>query len=211
MFTKAIHSNNAPKAIGPYSPAVKLGDFVYLSGQLPVDPETGSIVEGGVQEQAYQVLKNIEALLAEMNLEMRHIVKTTVFMTDLAGFELMNEIYSTYFADPYPARSTVEVKALPKGALVEIEAIVIDTLLYEQQLAHQHAHGEGCGCGSDEGCGSEKGCCGSEEGCCGSEEGCCGSEEASSSEKVCDGLGGCGDDCVCGSEEEPCTDGTCCG
>lgn len=172
MFTKAIHSNNAPKAIGPYSPAVKLGDFVYLSGQLPVDPETGSIVEGGVQEQAYQVLKNIEALLAEMNLEMRHIVKTTVFMTDLAGFELMNEIYSTYFADPYPARSTVEVKALPKGALVEIEAIVIDTLLYEQQLAHQHAHGEGCGCGSDEGCG--EGCgCGSEEESC-TDGTCCG-------------------------------------
>ena len=172
MFTKAIHSNNAPKAIGPYSPAVKLGDFVYLSGQLPVDPETGSIVEGGVQEQAYQVLKNIEALLAEMNLEMRHIVKTTVFMTDLAGFELMNEIYSTYFADPYPARSTVEVKALPKGALVEIEAIVIDTLLYEQQLAHQHAHGEGCGCGSEEGCG--EGCgCGSEEESC-TDGTCCG-------------------------------------
>ena len=171
MFTKAIHSNNAPKAIGPYSPAVKLGDSVYLSGQLPVDPETGSIVEGGVQEQAYQVLKNMEALLAEMNLEMRHIVKTTVFMTDLSGFELMNEIYSTYFADPYPARTTVEVKALPKGALVEIEAIVIDTLLYEQQFAQQHNHGEGCGCG-DGGCGCGDEACG--EGCsCGSEEETC--------------------------------------
>jgi 2-iminobutanoate/2-iminopropanoate deaminase len=138
-------------------------------------------VEGGVQEQAYQVLKNMEALLAEMNLEMRHIVKTTVFMTDLSGFELMNEIYSTYFADPYPARSTVEVKALPKGALVEIEAIVIDTLLYEQQFAHQHNHGESCGCGEG-GCGD------------GEEAACCGQ--------------GCED---CGSEEETCTDGTCCG
>lgn len=165
MFTKAIHSNNAPKAIGPYSPAVKLGDFVYLSGQLPIDPETGSIVEGGIQEQAYQVLKNMEAILAEMNLEMRHIVKTTVFMSDLTGFELMNEIYSTYFADPYPARTTVEVKALPKGALIEIEAIIIDTLLYEQQFAHQHNHGEGCGCGDEEGCGEGCGCSSEDESC----------------------------------------------
>lgn len=172
MFTKAIHSNNAPKAIGPYSPAVKLGDFVYLSGQLPIDPETGSIVEGGIQEQAYQVLKNMEAILAEMNLEMRHIVKTTVFMSDLTGFELMNEIYSTYFADPYPARTTVEVKALPKGALIEIEAIIIDTLLYEQQLAHQHNHGEGCGCGDEEGCGEGCGCSSEDESC--AEGTCCG-------------------------------------
>lgn len=172
MFTKAIHSNNAPKAIGPYSPAVKLGDFVYLSGQLPIDPETGSIVEGGIQEQAYQVLKNMEAILAEMNLEMRHIVKTTVFMSDLTGFELMNEIYSTYFADPYPARTTVEVKALPKGALIEIEAIIIDTLLYEQQFAHQHNHGEGCGCGDEEGCGEGCGCSSEDESC--AEGTCCG-------------------------------------
>ena len=172
MFTKAIHSNNAPKAIGPYSPAVKLGDFVYLSGQLPIDPETGSIVEGGIQEQAYQVLKNMEAILAEMNLEMRHIVKTTVFMSDLTGFELMNEIYSTYFADPYPARTTVEVKALPKGALIEIEAIIIDTLLYEQQFAHQHNHGEGCGCGDEEGCGEGCGCSSEDESC--ADGTCCG-------------------------------------
>ena len=171
MFTKSITSNNAPKAIGPYSPAVKLGDFVYVSGQLPVDPETNEIVEGGIQEQTYQVLKNVEALLAEMNLEMRHIVKTTVFMTNLSDFSLMNEIYSTYFADPYPARTTVEVKALPKGALIEIEAIVIDTLLYEQQFAQQHNHGEGCGCG-DGGCGCGDEACG--EGCsCGSEEETC--------------------------------------
>ncbi len=175
MFTKSIHSNNAPKAIGPYSPATKLGDFVYLSGQLAIDPTTDKLVDGGIQEQTYQVLKNMEAVLAEMNLEMRHVVKTTVFMSDLANFSQMNEIYATYFADPYPARSTIEVKALPLGALVEIEAIVIDTLVYEQQVAHQHSH-EGCGCGSDdEGCGDSC-ACGSnddseEEGCNGS---CCG-------------------------------------
>jgi 2-iminobutanoate/2-iminopropanoate deaminase len=178
MFTKSIHSNNAPKALGPYSPATKLGDFVYLSGQLGIDPKTDKLVEGGIQEQTYQVLKNMEAVLAEMNLEMRHVVKTTVFMSDLANFAQMNEIYATYFADPYPARSTVEVKALPLNALIEIEAIVIDTLVYEQQVAHQHQHGgcgDGCSCGSEEeDCG--EGCsCGSEEsddeGCNGS---CCG-------------------------------------
>jgi len=120
-----------------------------------------------------------------MNLEMRHIVKTTVFMADLSDFSLMNEIYSTYFADPYPARSTVEVKALPKGALIEIEAIVIDTLLYEQQVREQHGHShEGCGCGDDCGCGHDH------EG----EEAC-----------------GCGGDCGCESEEDSeCSNGTCC-
>lgn len=185
MFTKGIHSEHAPKAIGPYSPAVKLGDFVYVSGTLPIDPETDELVEGGIQEQTYQVLKNMEAVLSEMNLEMRHIMKTTVYMTDLADFNEMNEIYATYFADPYPARSTVEVKALPKGAKVEIEAIVIDTLIYEQQVQsqhHHHDHEHSCGCG-DEGCGS------SEEGCsCGSEEGCsCGSEEGESCDGTCCG------------------------
>ncbi len=196
MFTKSITSNNAPKAIGPYSPAVKLGDFVYVSGQLPVDPETNEIVEGGIQEQTYQVLKNVEALLAEMNLEMRHIVKTTVFMTNLSDFSLMNEIYSTYFADPYPARSTVEVKALPKGALIEIEAIVIDTLLYEQQVRQQQGHShEGCGCGDSCGCGDDDECG-------------CGHDHDHDHEHECDG--NCGDACTCGDNEE-CTDSTCCG
>jgi len=205
MFTKSITSNNAPKAIGPYSPAVKLGDFVYVSGQLPVDPETNEIVEGGIQEQTYQVLKNVEALLAEMNLEMRHVVKTTVFVTNLGDFSLMNEIYSTYFADPYPARSTVEVKALPKGALIEIEAIVIDTLLYEQQVRAQHGHShEGCGCGDSCGCGDDESCgCGDDESCG------CGHDHDHEEEHVCDG--NCGDRCVCDKQEEECTDGTCCG
>ena len=99
MFT-TITSPNAPKAIGPYSPAVKLGDFVYMSGQLPLDPESNEIVAGGIQEQTYQVLKNMEAILAEMGLETRHIVKTTVFMTDLADFDSMNQIYATYFMQP---------------------------------------------------------------------------------------------------------------
>lgn len=176
MFTKSIHSDNAPKAIGPYSPAVKLGDFVYMSGTLPIDVKTSEIVEGGIQEQTYQVLKNMEAVLAEMNLEMRHIVKTTVFMADLSGFAQMNEIYSTYFADPYPARSTVEVKALPKGALIEIEAIVIDTLVYEQQMKQQHNHscGDECGCGDDSSCGDECNCNDDSVSECGCEGNTCG-------------------------------------
>jgi len=140
MFNKAIHSDKAPKAIGPYSPAIKLGDFVYLSGQVPLDASTGELVSGGIEEQTHQVFKNIQAILEEMGLETRHIVKTTVFMTDLAEFSTMNEIYSTYFAEPYPARSTVQVGALPKGAKVEIECLVIDTLAYEQQM------GSGCSC-----------------------------------------------------------------
>jgi len=191
MFTKSITSEHAPKAVGPYSPAVKLGDFVYVSGTLPIDPETNQLAEGGIQEQTYQVLKNMEAILAEMNLETRHIVKTTVFMTDLSQFDAMNEIYATYFADPYPARSTVEVKALPKGASIEIEAIVIDTLLYEQQVAAQQ--GSACGCG-EEGCGSNESCGCGEEGC---------------GDNSC----GCGEE-GCGSEsdaESSCSDGTCCG
>ncbi len=149
MLIQEITSANAPKAIGPYTPAVKLGDFVYMSGQIPVDPASGEIVAGGIQEQTHQVLKNIEALLAEMNLEMRHIVKTTVFMTDLGEFNAMNEIYATYFDRPYPARSTVQVGALPKGAKVEIECLVIDTLVYERQM-QGGCGGCGGGCSSDE-------------------------------------------------------------
>lgn len=204
MFTKSISSQHAPKAIGPYSPAVKLGDFVYLSGQLPLDPETNALVEGGIQEQTYQVLKNMEAVLAEMNLETRHIVKTTVFMADLSQFDAMNEIYATYFADPYPARSTVEVKALPKGALIEIEAIVIDTLLYEQQVKAQQ--GQGCGCGDEGGCGCGGDSCGCGDDSCG-----CGDDSCGCGDESC----GCGDDSTktaeSTDEENSCSNGSCCG
>jgi len=156
---QGIHSQHAPKAIGPYSPAVKLGDFVYLSGQLPIDPLTGELVKGDMYEQTYQVLRNMEAVLQEMGLEFRHIVKTTVFITDLSQFTKFNEIYATVFAEPYPARSTVQVAALPMGAMIEVEALVIDTLAYEAQMHHHHHDHEGCGCGGhhhdedEEGCG----------------------------------------------------------
>lgn len=159
MFMKSIQSENAPKAIGPYSPAVKLGDFVYLSGQIPVDPASNAVVEGGIVEQTKQVFKNIEAILAEMGLETRHIVKTTVFLKNMDDFSAMNQVYSSYFNEPYPARSTIEVSRLPKDVLVEVEALVIDTSAYERQM------GGGCG---DGGC--EGGCCGGDEGGC---DGCC--------------------------------------
>ena len=149
MFTKAITSDKAPKAIGPYSPGIKLGDFVYLSGQIPADPATGEIVPGGIKQQTHQVFQNILALLEEMGLETRHIVKTTVFITDMSMFADMNEVYATYFdaEHPYPARSCVQVGALPKGALVEIECLVIDTLNYEKPREKSCCSGGDCnGC-----------------------------------------------------------------
>ncbi len=161
MFLQKIESAKAPKAIGPYSPGVKLGDFVYLSGMLPVDPDTGFMPET-IEEQTAQVMKNIQGLLSDQGLELRHIVKTTVFVTDLGEFSKMNEVYASYFDAryPYPARSCVQVAALPKGAKLEIECLVLDTLTYERQM-HQ-----GCsGCGGSSGCGSE--CC---EGDCGCSE-----------------------------------------
>ncbi|MFI3284975.1 MAG: RidA family protein [Erysipelotrichaceae bacterium] len=161
MFTKAITSANAPKAIGPYSPAVKLGDFVYVSGTLPVDPTTNEMVSTDIKEQTHQVLKNMSNLLAEMNLELRHVVKTTVFVTDLKDFNDMNEVYATYFSEPFPARSCVQVAALPRDSKIEIEALVIDTLAYEAQM--QGGCDGGCGCHDAE---ETSGCSQNDEGCC---------------------------------------------
>ena len=161
MFSQSITSCNAPKALGPYSPAIKLGDFVYCSGQLPLDVVSGELVVGGIKEQTQQVLKNLEAILMEMGLNMQHVVKTTVFMTDLNEFDDMNEVYGQFFAQPYPARSTVQVAVLPKKAKIEIECLVIDTLAYEQQMQQGCGgcanHSEQCegSCGSDEGCGCD--------------------------------------------------------
>jgi 2-iminobutanoate/2-iminopropanoate deaminase len=147
-----ITSPNAPKAIGPYSQAVKLGDFVYLSGQLPVDPLTNELVEGGIMEQTYQVFQNMEAVLEQMNLELRHILKTTVFLSDMNDFEGMNQIYATIMSAPYPARTTVQVAALPKNAKIEIECIVIDTLDYEKAMQEQHHHHDHeCECNHEHG------------------------------------------------------------
>lgn len=120
---KEIISTNAPAAIGPYSQAIDTGAMVFVSGQLPIDPSTGKFPEGGVDVLTRQSLDNISAILYEAGLTMRNVVKTTVYLTNLKDFDEMNEAYAAYFEDVAPARSAVEVKALPKGARLEIEAI----------------------------------------------------------------------------------------
>ena len=120
---KVISTKKAPSAIGPYSQAIKVGNLVYTSGQIPIDPATGMIVEGGIQAQARRSLLNVKAILEEAGLTMGHVVKTTVFMADMNDFADMNAVYAEFFAEPFPARSAVAVKTLPKGALVEIEVV----------------------------------------------------------------------------------------
>ncbi len=120
---KAISTQKAPAAIGPYSQAIQVGNLVYTSGQIPIDPATGSFVEGGIKEQTRQSLANVKAILEEAGLTMGNVVKTTVFMADMNDFADMNAVYAEFFAEPYPTRSAVAVKTLPKGALVEIEVI----------------------------------------------------------------------------------------
>ena len=120
---KAISTKKAPAAIGPYSQAIRVGNLVYTSGQIPIDPATGAFVEGGIREQTRQSLTNVRAILAEAGLAMSDVVKTTVFMADMNDFAEMNAVYAEFFAEPYPARSAVAVKTLPKGALVEIEVV----------------------------------------------------------------------------------------
>ena len=117
-------TSNAPAAIGPYSQAVDSGaGLVFLSGQLPLDPATGAFPEGGIQAQTRQSLRNVQAILEAAGLSLANVVKTTVFLADMGDFAAMNEVYASFFAEPFPARSAVAAKALPKGALVEIECI----------------------------------------------------------------------------------------
>lgn len=120
---KQIISENAPAAIGPYSQAMEVGGFVYASGQLPIDPATGIFPEGGIKEQTRQSLLNVSAILEAAGLSLSNVVKTTVYLADMGYFADMNAVYSEFFKAPYPARSAVAVKALPKGAMVEIEVI----------------------------------------------------------------------------------------
>lgn len=120
---KIISTPKAPAAIGPYSQAIQVGNLIYTSGQIPIDPATGQLVEGGIKEQTRQSLNNIQAILQEAGLTMASVVKTTVFMADMADFADMNSVYAEFFTEPYPARSAVAVKTLPKNALVEIEVV----------------------------------------------------------------------------------------
>jgi 2-iminobutanoate/2-iminopropanoate deaminase len=124
MATKTIiKSAKAPAAVGPYNHAVRVGDLLFTAGQIPLDPASGQLVAGDIQAQTERVLQNLKAVLEEQKLTFANIVKSTVFMTNLGDFAGMNEVYARYFTENFPARSTVQVAALPKGAQVEIEVI----------------------------------------------------------------------------------------
>lgn len=124
MTKKIISTDKAPAAIGPYSQAVASGDLVFISGQLPIDPATGKLVEGDIGERTHQIAKNLIAVAQEAGLGIENIVKTTIFLTDLSDFQAMNSAYSEHFSTEPPARSTVQVAALPLGSNIEIEAIL---------------------------------------------------------------------------------------
>lgn len=123
MTMKAITTNNAPAAIGPYSQAIEAGGLVFASGQLPINPSTGTFPEGGIKEQTRQSILNAQAILESAGCSLSNVVKTTVLLADIADFAAMNEVYASFFSEPFPARSAFAVRDLPKGALVEIEMI----------------------------------------------------------------------------------------
>ncbi|MGD0674751.1 MAG: RidA family protein [Polyangiaceae bacterium] len=125
---KDIVTKDAPAAIGPYSQAIRAEDLVFLSGQIPLDPVTGQIVPGNVIAQAEQVLKNLRAVLAAASCTFSNVVRTTIYLVDLAHFNAVNDVYARHFVPPYPARVTIQVAALPRGALVEIDAIATTAL-----------------------------------------------------------------------------------
>lgn len=120
---KEIKSTAAPAAIGPYSQAIELGGLAFASGQLPIDPQSGLIVDGGIEQQTHQSLRNVQAILEAADTSLSKVVKTTVYLSSITDFACMNEVYAQYFQPPFPARSAVAVKDLPKGAKVEIEVV----------------------------------------------------------------------------------------
>jgi 2-iminobutanoate/2-iminopropanoate deaminase len=125
MGKKVIDTDKAPKAIGPYSQTIQAGDFLFLSGQIPLDPKTGELVNGDIRDQTQRVLENIKGVLESQGLGMEKVVKVTIFLKDLGNFNQVNEVYATYFPSSPPARSTVEVSKLPRNAEIEIEAIAL--------------------------------------------------------------------------------------
>jgi 2-iminobutanoate/2-iminopropanoate deaminase len=124
MSKEIISTENAPQAIGPYSQAVKAGGLMFISGQIPLNPETGDLVSGSIEDEANQVLQNIKSICEAAGYGMEDIVKITIFLTDLGNFATVNEVMKKHFSEPYPARATVEISGLPLGVSVEIEAIV---------------------------------------------------------------------------------------
>lgn len=125
MQPSKVHTDHAPAAIGPYSQGISAGDFIFCAGQGGLDPATGKLVEGDVQAQARRTLENLKAVLEAAGSDLAHVVKTTVFLADMGDFKAMNEVYAQYFTGTPPARSTIAAKALPLGALVEIECIAV--------------------------------------------------------------------------------------
>ena len=125
MEKKVVSTDNAPKAIGPYEQAIKVGEFVYISGQIPLDPKTGNLVEGDIKAQTRRVMENLKGILVASGSSLERVVKATVFLKSVADFAEMNEIYAEYLGAAKPARSTVAVADLPRGALVEIDLIAL--------------------------------------------------------------------------------------
>lgn len=125
MFKKVVHSEEAPAPIGPYNQAIKAGGFLFISGQIPANPLTGEIISGDIKAEAHQSMKNLEAILKEAKLTFEHVVKTTIFLSDMNLFGEANEVYGSYFKGDFPARETVAVKGLPKGVNIEISMIAV--------------------------------------------------------------------------------------
>jgi 2-iminobutanoate/2-iminopropanoate deaminase len=125
MGKKVIQTEKAPKPIGPYSQAIRAGNFIFLSGQIPIDPSTGEMVGGDIRQQTRQVLENMKGVLESQGLGMQDMVKVNIFLRDMGNFNQMNEVYATYFSSNPPARSTVEVGKFPRNADIEIEAIAV--------------------------------------------------------------------------------------
>lgn len=146
MHKKAISSAKAPKAVGPYSQAIEVGGLIFCSGQIHIDPKTNELVDGPIEELTKVVLNNLKAVLKEAGADMDHVMKTTIYLADINDFVKVNEVYASFFKEPYPTRATVQVAKLPKGAKVEIEAIA-----YVNPYGHQHEEGHQCQCG-DGGC-----------------------------------------------------------
>ena len=125
MAKQIIRTDKAPAPIGPYNQAVKAGELLFISGQVPIDPATNELIKGSVADEAHQVMKNLDAILKEANLTFQHVVKTSIFLSDMNLFTEVNEVYATYFDGDYPARETVAVKGLPKNVNVEISMIAV--------------------------------------------------------------------------------------
>lgn len=136
MFKRTIYTETAPKVVGPYSQAIQVGDLIFCSGQIPIDPKTGELVQGSIEEQTKQVMNNLQEVLRSAGATLAEVVKTTIFLADMGDYVKVNETYASFLKEPYPARSTIQVAKLPKDARIEIEMIA--------KIESGH---DGCGCG----------------------------------------------------------------